>query len=242
MEITPDMLVLWQWGSVKLNATILFTWLVVAVLALGSWRVTRKLSSGLRPSRGQNLLEVIINGMRQQIVDVSQQSLPDRYLPFVGTLFLFIALSNSLGIIPGYRSPTGSLSTTVALAICVFVAVPVYGIATRGLVGYLKTYLQPSVFMLPFNIIGEFSRTLTLAMRLYGNIMSGSMIVAILVALLPLFVPIVMQIFGLLIGLIQAYVFSILAMVYIASATEISEEAQRKTRQPSQDSIEKGIS
>ncbi|MFU8770811.1 MAG: F0F1 ATP synthase subunit A [Anaerolineales bacterium] len=223
MEITTDVIEYLQWGPATLNATILFTWIVMAILAGGSWIVTRKISTGMHMSRGQNLLEVLLSAIKDQIREISQQEKVDKYLPFVGTLFIFIAVSNVLSIIPGFKSPTGSLSTTAALALCVFVAVPLYGIWEQGIKGYLKRYLQPSILMLPFNIIGEFSRTLTLAMRLYGNIMSGSMIVAILVSLVPLFVPLIMQVFGLLIGLIQAYVFSILAMVYIAAATEVSE-------------------
>jgi F-type H+-transporting ATPase subunit a len=226
MEITTDSVQVLQWGYFSLNATILFTWIVMAVLAGGSWWVSRRLSSGTSLSRGQNLLEVVVTGIQGQIREITQVGKGNKYLPFVGTLFLFIAVSNTLAVIPGYRAPTASLSTTMALALCVFVAVPVYGIREHGLRSYLKSYLQPSVLMLPFNIIGEFSRTLTLAMRLYGNIMSGGMIVAILVALVPIFVPLLMQVFGLLIGLIQAYVFSILAMVYIAAATEAREDKQ----------------
>ena len=150
---------------------------------------------------------------------MSQQE-PGPFLPFVGTLFLFIAMSNLLAIVPGYRPPTASLSTAAALATCVFVAVPLFGIASQGTGNYLKQYLQPSVFMLPFNIIGELSRTLALAVRLYGNMMSGSVIGMILLGFVPLFVPVVMQLFGLLTGMIQAYIFAVLAMVYIASATQ----------------------
>jgi len=129
-----------------------------------------------------------------------------------------------LTVIPGYSPPTGSLSTTTALATCVFIAVPAFGIARKGWLSYLKQYLQPSVFMLPFNIIGELSRTLALAVRLYGNMMSGTVIAAILLSFVPLFVPILMQMFGLLTGMIQAYIFSILAMVYIASATQMRSQ------------------
>jgi F-type H+-transporting ATPase subunit a len=232
MEITTDVIQYWQWGPVTLNATILFTWIVMAILVGGSWIVTRNISKGMKLSRGQNLLEAILSAIKDQIKEISQQEKVDKYLPFVGTLFIFIAASNVLSIIPGFRSPTGSLSTTAALALCVFVAVPLYGIWEQGLKGYLKRYLQPSILMLPFNIIGEFSRTLTLAMRLYGNIMSGTMIVAILISLVPLFVPLVMQVFGLLIGLIQAYVFSILAMVYIAAATEVIEGQASHVNEP----------
>jgi F-type H+-transporting ATPase subunit a len=129
-------------------------------------------------------------------------------------------------IIPGYNPPTGSLSTTAALALCVFIAVPLFGIARIGFRSYLKNYIRPNVFMLPFNIMSEVSRTLALAVRLFGNIMSGTMIVGILVAVTPLFFPILMNIFGLLTGLIQAYIFAILAMVYIASATRAHREKE----------------
>ncbi|WP_417397248.1 F0F1 ATP synthase subunit A [Gimesia chilikensis] len=218
MDISPDV-PLWQWEWIILNRTILFTWVVMAILVIGSWFITRRLTSGPKISRGQNLLEVLVMGLRNQIREVSQQE-PGPYMPFVGTLFLFIVVSNILSIVPGYYAPTSSISTTAALASCVFVAVPIYGIAHQGLLGYLKQYIQPSVFMLPFNIIGEFSRTLALAVRLYGNIMSGSVIGAILLGFVPLFVPILMQAFGLLTGMIQAYIFAVLAMVYIASATQ----------------------
>jgi F-type H+-transporting ATPase subunit a len=217
MEISPDQIVLWRLGPVELNATIAFTWLVMALLALGSHLVTRRLATGEELSRWQNLLEVIVTGMRDQIRDVTH-STPGRYLPFVGTLFLFIATSNVLAVVPGFEPPTGSLSTTTALALCVLVAVPLYAISERGVVGYLRRYLQPTPFMLPFNVIGEISRTLALAVRLYGNIMSGTVVVAILISVAPFFFPILMQLLGLLTGLIQAYIFAVLAMVYIASA------------------------
>jgi F-type H+-transporting ATPase subunit a len=131
-----------------------------------------------------------------------------------------------LAIVPGFRPPTGSLSTTAALALCVFVSVPAYGIADRGLGEYLKGYIRPSAFMLPFNVLGELTRTVALAIRLFGNVMSGSMIAATVLAVAPLFFPIVMSALGLLIGLIQAYIFSILALVFIASATRAHQEQQ----------------
>jgi F-type H+-transporting ATPase subunit a len=217
MRISPDTLVFFRWGPIVINATILFTWVVMALMVLGSRLVTRKLTSEIRFSRWQNLMEVLVTGMREQIRQISGQD-PGQYLPFVGTLFLFIALCNVLSIVPGYEPPTGSLSTTAALAACVFVAVPFYGIAYRGR-AYFVQYVKPSVFMLPFNIMGELSRTLALAIRLFGNIMSGTMIVGILFAITPLIFPIIMQALGLLTGLIQAYIFAILAMVYIAAAT-----------------------
>lgn len=218
MNFNPDEMIFWQYGFVHINATLAFTWLVMGLLVVLSACITRNLSTDSGISPWQNLLEVLITNIRDQIRDVSQQE-PERYLPFIGSLFLFIAVSNLLVIIPGFRPPTGSLSTTTALAICVFVAVPMFGIGECGLLAYLRQYLHPTMFMLPFNIIGELSRTLALAVRLYGNIMSGTVIVAIFLSFAPFFFPILMQLLGLLTGMIQAYIFAVLAMVYIASAT-----------------------
>lgn len=223
MTISPDGIVLWQLGPFALNATILYTWGVMALLVLASWLVTRRLATDTRLSRWQNLLEVLVTGMRDQIREISHQT-PGPYLPFVGTLFLFIAVANLLAVVPGYRPPTGSLSTTAALALCVFIAVPAYGVAEKGFVAYLRDYLRPTPFMLPFNIVGELSRTIALAVRLYGNIMSGHMIVAILLSITPFLFPIVLQVLGLLTGMIQAYIFAVLAMVYIASATTVHRQ------------------
>jgi F-type H+-transporting ATPase subunit a len=202
----------------------------MALLTLVSWLVTRRLTASTELSRWQNLLEVLVIGIRQQIRQVSQHD-PGRYLPFVGTLFLFIAVANLLNVVPGYMAPTGSLSTTTALAICVFVAVPLFGIAAQGPRSYLRHYIRPTVLMLPFNIIGEISRTIALAVRLYGNIMSGTVIVAILLSLTPYLFPVVMQLLGLLTGMIQAYIFAVLAMVYIASATSAHRGAVKEKNQ-----------
>lgn len=187
-DISPDAVIFWQWEWLSLNATIIYTWLVMALLVLISWLVTRKLTPETRFSRWQNLLEVLIDGIRGQIAEIIQDK-PRRYLPFVGTLFLFIGVSNLLAIVPGFVPPTGSLSTTAALSICVFVAVPLYGILDQGLGGFLRHYIQPTPLMLPFHIIGELSRTLALAVRLFGNIMSGTKIGAILLVVTPLFFP-----------------------------------------------------
>jgi len=221
IQLSPDQWVLWQsetWPMIKINATLAFTWLVGGLLVLGSWLVTRNLNTDFHPSRRQQALEILVSGIRDQIHQVSRQD-PGPYLPFLGTLFLFIAMANVLSIVPGYRPPTGSLSTTTALAVCVLIAVPVFGIAEKGLLRYLRRYVTPSVVMLPFNIIAEFSRTLALAVRLYGNVMSGTVIVAIMIGVAPFFFPVLLQLLGLLTGLIQAYIFAVLAMVYIASAT-----------------------
>jgi F-type H+-transporting ATPase subunit a len=211
-------MIFWRRGFLKLNGTIVFTWGVMFVLAVGSKLVTRKLSTDLKRSRWQNLLEMIVTSIETQIEEVGLPH-PEKYLGFLGTLLLFLATANLFTVIPGYQPPTGSLSTTAALALCVFVAVPFFGIKEQGLRDYLKSYAEPTFIMLPFNIISEVSRTLALAVRLFGNMMSGVMIIAILLTITPFVFPIVMTTLGLLTGMVQAYIFSILAAVYIAAAT-----------------------
>jgi F-type H+-transporting ATPase subunit a len=224
MNLTPDRIILGQWGNFYLNATLVFTWIIMALLVIFSGFVTRNLSSSSQISREQNLLEVLVLAISRQIEEISQQPAKP-YLPFIGTLFIFIAVSNTLTIIPGYQPPTGSLSTTAALAFCVFFAVPLYGIKKKGLWQYFKEYyFSPTPIMLPFNLIGRFSNTLSLAVRLFGNVMSGTMIVSILLSIAPLFFPIIMQALGLLTGLVQAYIFAILAMVFIGAATQVQEK------------------
>jgi len=170
---------------------------------------------------------MIVIGIKNQIKEIGLNE-PDKYIGFIGTLFLFIAISNLCIIFPGYEAPTGSLSTTAALAVCVFLAVPFFGISASGIMGYLKSYLQPTFIMLPFNIISEVSRTLALAIRLFGNIMSGGMIVSILLTIAPLIFPVMMTILGLITGIVQAYIFSILAIVYIAAATQEPKSKNKK--------------
>ncbi len=217
MHLSPDQIIYWQMGFLKLNATIAFTWLVMLVLVVGSTLVTRKLSTHLERSRWQNLLEVLVITINKQIEEVGL-SQPHRYLSFLGSLFLFIAASALGTMIPGFEPPTGSLSTTTALALCVLVAVPLFGIQQQGIGGYLSSYTKPTMIMLPFNIISEVSRTLALAVRLFGNMMSGAMIIAILLTITPFLFPVVMTLLGLLTGIVQAYIFFVLATVYIAAA------------------------
>jgi F-type H+-transporting ATPase subunit a len=222
MRISPDELVFWKWGFVVLNSTIVTTWALMLVMTVGTMVITRKLKTEGDISRWQGFLEIVVTTIQKQIKEVGLLH-PEKYLGFIGTLFLFIAVSNLCAILPWYEPPTGSLSTTSALAISVFVAVLLFGIEEQGFVGYLKSYLKPTFIMLPFNIISEFSRTFALAIRLFGNIMSGTLIVGILLTIAPLIFPIFMNLLGLLTGMVQAYIFSILATVYIAAATRTRE-------------------
>ena len=228
MRLSPDELIFWQYGFIKLNATIVFTWGLMLMLAVVSQRITRKLSTDLRRTRWQNLLEIVVIAIKKQIEDIGLRH-PEKYLSFLGTLFLFIATASLCTVIPGYEPPTGSLSTTTALALCVLVAVPLFGIREQGVGGYLRSYVKPTFIMLPFNIISEVSRTLALAVRLFGNMMSGAMIIGILLTITPFLFPIVMTALGLLTGMVQAYIFSILAAVYIAAATRTGQRKHEAT-------------
>jgi F-type H+-transporting ATPase subunit a len=220
MHLSPDQVIFWQHGFLKLNATIVFTWALMVVLAVGSRLITRKLSTGLSRSRSQDVLEIVVTSIEKQIEEVGLRE-PRKYIGFLGTLFLFVGAASLCTVIPGYDPPTASLSTTTALALSVFVAVPFFGIEEQGVRHYLKSYAKPTFIMLPFNIISELSRTLALAVRLFGNMMSGAMIIAILLTITPFIFPIVMTVLGLLTGMVQAYIFSILAAVYIAAATRV---------------------
>jgi F-type H+-transporting ATPase subunit a len=222
MRLSPDEMIFWQHGWFKLNGTIVFTWGIMLLLGVGARLITRRLTTEHRRSRWQNLLEIIVTSMLQQIRDVGLRR-PEKYIGFLGTLFLFVGAAALCTVFPFYEPPTGSLSTTVALALCVFIAVPLFGIADQGVGGYLRSYLEPTFIMLPFNLISEVSRTLALAVRLFGNMMSGAMILAILLTITPFFFPLLMTLLGLLTGMVQAYIFSILAAVYIAAAMRTHE-------------------
>ena len=227
MRITPDENIFWQEGFVVLNATIVWTWVLMIFLVISSIAITRKLKTEPRVTRWQATLEIIVTGISKQIKEIGLEQ-PHKYLPFLGSLFLFIALANLCIIFPVYEPPTSSLSTTAALAICVFIAVPFFGILENGLSSYLKTYIEPTFIMLPFNIISELTRTLALAVRLFGNVMSGGVIVGILLSITPFVFPAVMDVLGLLTGMVQAYIFGILASVYIAAATTDNRSAKKQ--------------
>ena len=217
MQLTPDNKIIFHLGSLPVNATIVNTWIVMVLLVGISILVTRNLRADKAPGRWRSALELIVTMIQGQIEEVTRSG-ARHVLYFAGTLFLFIALANVLTLIPGFDTPTSSLSTTVALTISVLVAIPMFGISNGGLRQYLRTFIEPSMIMLPFNIIGEFSRGISLAIRLYGNVMSGAVIAAILLSIAPFFFPVVMDMLGLLTGFIQAYIFAILATVYISSA------------------------
>ena len=211
-----DNIILFHLGPFGINATLFYSWVVIAVLVIGSWLVTRSLRTTIKIGKFQTVLEMIVTTIHDQIHEVSGDN-PAKYLPIMGTLFLFIAVSNLMTIIPWFKAPTASLSTTLAFSVCVFFAIPYYGIKNAGIKGYLKKFIDPSPVMLPLNILSDFSSTFSLAFRLYGNMLSGAVIASVLMMLAPFLIPIPMQILGLITGMIQAYIFALLAIVYVSS-------------------------
>ena len=205
-------------GSITIGGTVFYSWLVMAVLTVLSCLATRKLKTTLRVSSLQTAMEMVVMTIRSQIKEVSGDN-PARYMPIMGTFFLFIGMSNLMTVIPWFQAPTASLSTTAAFSLCVFCAMPIYGIRNAGVVGYLKKYVDPTPIMLPMNVLSDFSSIFSLAFRLYGNMLSGAIIASILMMFVPFLVPLPMQILGLVTGTIQAYVFALLAIVYVSSVS-----------------------
>jgi F-type H+-transporting ATPase subunit a len=202
-------------GPLPITVPIMVTWGLIAALALGSWIATRSLN--IAPSRLQMVIELIVGAIEGQIRDTMGVA-PKPYVPLIGTLFLFILAANWSSLIPGIEPPTARIETDAALALIVFFAVIYFGIRARGFVGYLKTFSEPTFIMIPLNIVETFTRTFSLIVRLFGNIMSGAFIIGIILSLAGLLVPIPFMGIELLLGAIQAYIFTVLAMVFIASA------------------------
>jgi len=191
------------------------TWAIIAVLTLVSWLVTGRLRR--HPDRRQIVLELLVTGIMAQIDEVIRKS-PRPFLPLLGTLFIFLVAANLSGVLPGVEAPTGKLETPAALALIVFVAVHYFGVRARGPFGYLASFAKPKLIMLPLNIVSEIMRTFSLMVRLFGNVMSGEFVIALVVALAGLFVPVPLMALEILVGLVQAYIFTILATVFIGAA------------------------
>jgi len=204
--------ILFHIGIIPVSSTVVTTWGLIAVLSAGCWLATRGFE--IVPGRWQAVIETVIAEIEEQIgALLSRDATP--FLPLLGTLFIFLVVANLCGILPGVRPPTASVETPAALAAIAFFSVHYYGVRVQGLGAYLKGYLQPNPVMLPFNVLSEITRSFSLAMRLFGNIMSEELVVAIILVLAGLFVPIPFMAFGILVGLVQAYIFSVLAAVYI---------------------------
>ena len=206
--------VLFHLGPVPISEPVVTTWGLIAVLAVVSYAITHGLQR--RPSRWQAVLEIMVTTIEDQISETMQT--PGRpFVPLLGTLFIFLAFANVLGVLPGVRPPTASIETAAALALIVFLAVHLYGLRRRGLKAYLGSYAKPTIVMLPLNVLSEITRTFSLMVRLFGNVLSGEFVIATVVALAGLFVPIPLMALEILIGLIQAYIFTVLAAVFIGA-------------------------
>ncbi len=202
-------------GPVPIAATVVTTWMLMAALAIAALLATRRLR--VVPGGVQAVLETLVSEIEDEIRAIVNRD-PAEFLPLLGTLFIFLVVANLSPLLPGMHAPTASIETPAALAAIVFFSVHVFGVRRRGLGGYLKGYLKPNPLLLPLNILSEFTRSFSLAMRLFGNIMSDAMVIAIVLALAGLLVPIPFMAFEILIGLIQAYIFTVLAAVYIGGA------------------------
>lgn len=209
--------------SIPVNWTIVSTWIVMAVLVLLALLAKKGINTDKKPSRIQTAMEAIVLGMRDQVREMSNDD-PLKYLPLVGTFFLFIAMANILSIFPWFKIPTSSLSTTGAFAFAVLLSIPYYGIKNAGVRGYLKKYTEPTIFLLPMNILSDFTSTLAMAIRLFGNMCSGVIIGSILMLLVPFILPLPMTILGLFSGFIQAYIFSVLTIIFVSAVSPVQKD------------------
>ena len=215
-------------GPVPITEPVVVTWGIMAALALGGWLATRSLA--VVPSRRQTVIEVIVGAIEDQIRSTMRVA-PAPYLPLLGTLFMFILAANWSSLIPGVDPPTAHIETDAALGLIVFFAIIYFGISTRGPLGYLKTFADPTIVMIPLNVVETFTRTFSLIVRLFGNVMSGVFIIAIVLSLAGLLVPIPLMALDLLTGAVQAYIFTVLAMVFIGSAATQSRAGRSNAQE-----------
>jgi F-type H+-transporting ATPase subunit a len=223
MERSPlASVVLFHLGPVAITRPVVTTWAIMLVLGVVCRLLTRRLA--LHPARPQIVLELLVTGMARQIEDVIRKDARP-FLPLLGTLFIFLVTANLSGVLPDVEAPTGKIETPAALALIVFVSVHYFGVRARGLAGYLASFAEPKLIMLPLNILSDVTRTFSLMVRLFGNVMSGEFVIALIVALAGLFVPIPLMVLEILVGLVQAYIFTVLATVFIGAAVGAAGKA-----------------
>jgi len=214
-----------QWGPVQLTSTVLTTWFVMAFIGCFCWLATRRLQ--MSPSSLQTLIEAIVSVIEESIHDIAPQNV-QQILPFIGSLWVYLISANLIGLFPGMHSPTRDLSATAALAFVVFLSVHWYGIRIQGLKNYLVHYLKPSPILLPFNLISEITRTIALAVRLFGNMMSMEMIALLVLMVAGFLVPVPILMLHIVEALVQAYIFGMLALIYVASGLQSQQLRQQK--------------
>jgi F-type H+-transporting ATPase subunit a len=211
---------LFHLGPVPVTSVVVTTWVIIAVVVVAAWLGTRRMR--VDAGRWQAALEVVVETIGNQVREVVGGD-PGRYIPLIGTLFLFIAVANLSAMVPGVSPPTAHLETDAALAGIVFLSVHVFGIAAHGVRGYLAGFVRPNVLLLPLNLLGEITRTFSLMVRLFGNIMSHEIVIGVVLTLAGLIVPLPLMALAIVIGIVQAYIFTILATVFIGAAVEASE-------------------
>lgn len=229
MESPLSLAPLFHLGPVPITAPVVLTWAIIALLGFGSALATRNLK--LAPSRLQTVLELFVTTIDGQIRDTMQRD-PAPFRALIGTIFLYVLVANWSSLIPGIEPPTAHLETDAALALVVFVATIVAGIGGRGVLGYLATFAEPTWVMIPLNLIEQITRTFSLFVRLFGNVMSGVFVVGIVLSLAGLLVPIPLMALDLLTGAVQAYIFAVLATVFIGAAAGETHPAQQEKAKP----------
>jgi len=215
IESPLTMKTLFTVGPIPVTEPVVVTWGLMAALTLGGMLAARSLA--LLPTRYQAMLELVVGAIEGQIKGTMRVA-PRPYVPMIGTLFLFILAANWSSLVPGVEPPTAHIETDAALGLIVFCSIIYFGVRARGAAGYLRTFAEPTIFMIPLNLVETFTRTFSLIVRLFGNVMSGVFIIGIILSLAGLLVPIPLMALELLIGAIQAYIFTVLAMVFIGSA------------------------
>jgi len=219
---------LFHLGPVPVTAPVVVTWVIMLVFGFGSYLATRRLA--LIPSTAQAILETVVDAIDSQITETMQTD-PSRYRALIGTIFLYVLAANWTSLIPGVEPPTAHIETDAALALIVFFATIVYGIRALGLLGYLKTFAEPSWVMIPLNLVEQISRNFSLMIRLFGNVMSGVFVIGIILSLAGLLVPIPLMALDILTGAVQAYIFAILACVFIGAAVSEQSAPQKTSHQ-----------
>jgi len=217
--------IVFQLGPLQITNTIVTTWVIMCVIAVLGWLVTRRLQ--MEPGRVQTAAEGVVSAIEESIDAVAPEHTV-HLLPFIGTLWLFLIIANLSGLVPGVHSPTRDLSATAALAILVFLSVHWFGIRTQGVKAYLRHYLRPSPIMLPFHIISEITRTIALAVRLFGNIMSLEMTALLILLVAGFLAPIPILMLHIIEALVQAYIFGMLALIYVAGGVQSQQVTQQK--------------
>lgn len=214
-----------RFGGIDIAGSVVSTWIITLVVAGTAWLATRNLS------RSPRLIQVVLEAIVAAIEDAIEGVLPGRVtllFPFIATLWIFVVTANLFGLLPGMSSPTADLSVTSALAVVVFLSVHYFGIRDQGLKTYLKHYLKPSPVLLPFHIIGEISRTVALAIRLFGNVMSLQTAALLILLVAGFLVPVPLLMLHIVEALIQAYLFGMLALIYIAGGIQSLEIRKEK--------------